>query len=167
MKKWGFGHFMSITIVHSDVKKVSNHFNDYYLFSLALYSGSESGCNFMSKTILTRDCSNIGAHRFDDLNTYLFDFFEAINSLVSKKIILRKTKLKLANSLFFGILPFLFIKSRIDEKPIPRFKLIFNDFKYCINYWFFFFPLYFFPRPFLLIIFKNINLIKKIKNITK
>jgi glycosyltransferase involved in cell wall biosynthesis len=159
--------FMSITIVHSDVKKVLNKFsyNNYYLFSLALHIGSQYGCNFINNTILSRDCSNITSHRFDNLNTYLFDFFETINYLVNKNILSSKTKIKLANSLFVGIVPFLLIKHRIDKKLIPDIRLVFNNYNNCINFWFFFVPLYFIPKRIIILLYNNINLIKSIRNI--
>jgi glycosyltransferase involved in cell wall biosynthesis len=157
--------FMSCSIVHRTALEYTEiiDLNDYYAFSIGLMVGNKLGCSYVNKKVIIRNCSEIEKHRFNNIETYTKDFFKTINLLIEKKILIDRTKRKLANCFFSGIIPYIYIKSRIDNKNVSSLKFMINEFKYCFNFWIFLFPLYFTPNLILKILHINFKTFVRIK----
>ena len=159
--------FMSCSIVHKTALEYLEEIelNNYYAFSIALMVGNKLGCSYVTNEVIIRNCSEIDKHRFNNIDTYTKDFFKTINILIDKKILKNRTKRILANSFFAGIIPYIYINSRIENKNVPSLFFMISEFKFCLNFWIFLFPLYFAPKIFLNIISKNFKKVIKIKRI--
>ena len=159
--------FMSCSIVHRTALEYTEitELNDYYAFSIALMVGNKQGCSYVTNEVIIRNCSEIEKHRFNNIDTYTKDFFQTINLLIDKRILTHRTKRRLANCFFSGIIPYIFIKLRVINKDIPTLKFMISEFKYCFKFWIFLFQLYFVPNIILEVLLKNLNIFVKLKRI--
>jgi len=156
--------FMSASIVNSKVKKHLNEVmeNDYYAFSLALKAAELKGCSFSNYSLVLRSVDEFKKHRFNKIETYLFDFFQHIDILIDEKKISYKTRNKLANQFFSGIILMYLCKLKLNKCSLPSLKTIIRKHKGAIGLYYKVLPIYFMHRYLIKIMIESLKAINLI-----
>lgn len=129
--------FMSASIINSDIKNnlESVKENNYFAFSLALIAGAKNGCSYINFPLVKREIDNLAEHRFNKVNTYLFDFFDTIDELINDGAISYKTRNSLARQLFSGIIPLYLCEIKLKKQPMPPLKLVYQRHKKSLTFY--------------------------------
>lgn len=164
--------FMSASILSSDIKKHIDEVaeNDYYAFSLALLAGKLYGCSFINFPLIKREVDDLSKHRFDRVETYLFDFFEPIDDLIDSGDISKKTRNSLVKEFFHGIIPVYLYKIKLNKHLMPPIQLVYKKHKESLFFYSNILPIYLI-HPILLrvllMFLKRLNYIFQIKKIKR
>lgn len=155
--------FISISVVKNSLfkewyiqnNKITN--NDYVGLNICLYAGYLEGCIFRNEPLVCRPLDHISKHRFLNYETYLIDFYKAIEIYIDNNSITNKTKSKLLNQFAFGIGGLSLIKHIFEKNIKPNITEINKIYKYKLSYWIFLLPINYF----------NIKLLKFIVKVVK
>ena len=160
--------FMSISIVSSNVKKYFDSVpnNDFFGFSVALAAGMQGGWFLYDEVIVSRKVTPFREHRFDNADTYIFDFFSYIDYLVLEKKLSKRIRNKLANQMSFTISR-LCLQCKINNKPLPRWSLIYAKHSKVRNFWLFVQPIYILPAHLLRFFLRLVQHVASVFNIKK
>lgn len=164
--------FMSASIINSSIKNNLDSVkeNNYFAFSLALLAGRKNGCSFINFPLITRETDDIAQHRFNNVDTYLFDFFEPIDDLIVRGDISKKTRNSLAKEFFYGIIPLYLCKIKLNKHLAPPLQLVYEKHKGSLSFYTNILPIYFMHPFFIrasLTLLKWSNYIFQIKKIER
>jgi glycosyltransferase involved in cell wall biosynthesis len=148
----GWVSLLSISIVKADRYKYwlnSNAtiaYSDYVGLDITLCSGAQGKCSIISEPLVGRMKQPFLANRFNQIETYAFDFIRPLNQMVKNKALSSKIRNSIMTQMYFGMLGFKLIHRKTSGGALPPLQEWISEHARVPMFWGFIFPLLVLPR---------------------